>query len=455
MGTIRSVWTREGVLAILAAAMLAVPFAMAVEPGLPPPATDADFPERDPAKEALGQLLFYDKILSGNRNISCATCHHGLAMTGDGLALPVGEGGRGLGVTRDLGTGHDAVHDRVPRNSPALFNLGAREFGVMFHDGRVELMPSHPTGFRSPAGSRLPPGLGTVLAVQAMFPVTSAEEMAGQPGENPVADAAAAGDLETVWALLASRLRAIPEYVALFEAAFDDVGGPADITYAHAANAIAAFEAATRADDSPFDRYLRGDAGAMSPNQVEGMGLFYGRAGCAGCHSGTFQTNHGFAAIGMPQIGPGKGDDLGGRTGGRHDFGRERVTGDRADRMRFRVPTLRNVVMTGPWGHAGAYDDLEAVIRHHMRPRWSLLHFEGGDLRLPSRPDLDAGDMVVMHDQASLGAIMAEIEIPVVPLPDHDVERLVDFLHALTDPASLDRRRHVPQRVPSGLPVYE
>jgi len=455
MDMIRVVRTRGRVVALLAAALLATPFVMSMEPALPPPAMEADFYDRDPAREALGQLLFYDKILSGNRNISCATCHHGLTMTGDGLALPVGEGGRGLGVTRDLGTGDDAIHERVPRNSPALFNLGAREFGVMFHDGRVELMPSHPTGFRSPAGDRLPPGLDNVLAVQAMFPVTSAEEMAGQPGENPVADAAAAGDLETVWALLADRLRAIPEYVALFEAAFDDVGEASDIRFVHAANAIAAFEAATRAVDSPFDRFLRGDQGALSANQVEGMALFYGAAGCAGCHSGTFQTNHGFAAIGMPQIGPGKGDDFGGRTGGRHDFGRGRVTGDRLDRMRFRVPSLRNVAMTGPWGHAGAYDDLEAVIRHHMRPRWSLLHFDGDDLRLPSRPDLDAGDMVVMHDGPSVGAIMAEIEIPVVPLSDREIARLIDFLHALTDPASLDRRRHVPQRVPSGLPTFE
>ncbi|MDD5413080.1 MAG: cytochrome-c peroxidase, partial [Methylobacter sp.] len=65
------------------------------------PAHDADFPPRNMAKEQLGKFLFYDKILSGNKNTSCATCHHPLTGTGDGLSLGVGEGGKGLGIMRD------------------------------------------------------------------------------------------------------------------------------------------------------------------------------------------------------------------------------------------------------------------------------------------------------------------------------------------------------------------
>ncbi len=60
---------------------------------LPPPVTDADYYDNgapDDAKVELGKFLFYDKILSGNKNISCATCHHALTDTGDGLSLPVG-----------------------------------------------------------------------------------------------------------------------------------------------------------------------------------------------------------------------------------------------------------------------------------------------------------------------------------------------------------------------------
>jgi cytochrome c peroxidase len=118
----------------------------------------------------LGKVLFYDKILSGNRNISCATCHHALTGTGDGLALPVGEGGKGLGVTRDTGSGSDAIHERVPRNAPHIFNLGAKEFTVMFHDGRVAVDNSLPSGFTSPAGEQLPLGLDNPLAVQGHVP---------------------------------------------------------------------------------------------------------------------------------------------------------------------------------------------------------------------------------------------------------------------------------------------
>ena len=175
----------------------------------PHPVSDNDFYSTPSGAEvALGRALFFDKIISGNRNISCATCHHPLAGTGDGLALPIGEGGNGLGLARDTGSGVDAVHERIPRHSPHVFNLGAKEFSVMFNDGRVSVDDSEPSGFNSPAGDQLPLGLNSVLAAQAMFPVTSSSEMAGQAGENPVADAAIEGMLageNGVWELLAQR----------------------------------------------------------------------------------------------------------------------------------------------------------------------------------------------------------------------------------------------------------
>ena len=229
---------------------------------LPEPVSDADYYDKgapDSAKVELGKQLFFDKILSGNFNISCATCHHPFAGTADGLSLPIGEGGRGLGVTRDTGVGPDVVHERVPRNAPALFNLGAREFTHLFHDGRVQPNAMFPNGIESPAGFDLPPGLDSPLAAQAMFPVTSATEMAGQAGENAIADAAAAGDLagpNGVWAQLAERLGGIDGYVEQFISVFDDIDSAQDIRFTHAANAIAAFEARNwRADNSPFDRY--------------------------------------------------------------------------------------------------------------------------------------------------------------------------------------------------------
>lgn len=426
---------------------------------LPEPASDATYHANgahESAKVELGRQLFFDKLLSGNLNISCATCHHSLAGTGDGLALPIGEGGRGLGITRDTGAGADAVHERVPRNAPPIFNLGATEFSILFHDGRVLPNPSYPSGIESPAGMYLPAGLDNALAAQAMFPVTSGTEMAGQSGENPIADAGAIGSLsgpEGVWEQLAERLRGIDGYVEQFINVFSDVNSPGDIEFMHAANAIAAFEAVSwRADNSPFDRFLRGQRGAMSASAKAGMRVFYSprKGNCASCHSGIFQTDHSFRAIAMPQIGPGKGDGV-----GYEDFGHERVSGNGADRYKFRVPSLRNVSLTAPYGHAGAYDTLEAAVRHHLDPVGSLYNYDASQARMPSRRDLDAKDYVAMNDPYVLAAIASANELASINLSEREIANLIDFLHALTDPAFLDMRKDVPRSVPSGLPIAD
>jgi cytochrome c peroxidase len=456
--------TRSGWLsATVCSLVLATAADAAAGPVPVPPPVDTDYYDdgaAPPARVELGRMLFFDKILSGNLNISCATCHHPMAATGDGLALSTGEGGRGLGVTRDTGYAEDAVHERVPRNAPPLFNLGAREFVRLFLDGRVEEDPTAPSGFSTPAGDDLPDGLDNVLAAQAMFPVTSAAEMAGQAGENEQADAAAQNRLAGpggVWDLIAQKLRAVPAYTELFVAAFPEAIAQAeDITFVHAANAIAAYEAsAWRSDNSPFDRFLRGELRALSREQRLGMNLFYGEARCGTCHIGTFQTDQLFHAIAIPQIGPGKGDNQAGYADGRDDFGRERVSGRPAERFRFRTPPLRNVALTAPYGHSGAYDTLEAIVRHYIDPVAALHHYDAGQAVRPSRPDLDARDLVVQSDPARRAAIAEANEAIPVALGDREVQLLLAFLHALTDPAALDLRAEIPQSVPSGLPIWD
>lgn len=424
---------------------------------LPSAATDADFYDNSSpsaAKVNLGKKLFFDKILGGNRNVSCATCHHSLTDTGDGLSLPVGEGGRGLGITRDTGTGGDEIHERVPRNAPPVFNLGAKEFVQIFHDGRVQVGENGE--LLTPAGANLPAGLDNILAAQAMFPVTSGTEMAGQSGENPIADAAAAGNLAGpggVWERLAHRLQDIPAYVRMFVNTFDDINIASDITYVHAANAIAAFEANNwRATNSPFDKFLRGDHTALSYKEKQGMKLFYGDAGCSTCHSGTFMTDHSFHAIAMPQIGGGKGDGA----DGRDDFGREQVTGDIADRFKFRTSNLRNIALTAPYGHGGAYNTLTGIVKHHLDPVASLNSYNCEKQPvMPSRADLDAIDCVVMNDPARVAAIATANELAPVNLSNMQVRQVVAFLKSLTDPASIDIRSDTPKSLPSGLPLAE
>lgn len=448
-------------------ATLSAPFSGALLAAVPPAPSVSDFPIHAGEKVELGRLLFYDKLLSGNRNISCATCHHSLTFTGDGLALPVGEGGIGLGVARNVGTGAETIRERVPRNAPALFNLGAFEFQEMFHDGRLQVDVTHPSGFLSPAGDALPLGLDSALAAQAMFPVMSGAEMAGQVEENAVADAAVVSDWPEIWRLLAARLQDPANgYIELFQTAYPagtasppDGPGPIldadDITFVHAANAIAAFEdTAFRAINSPYDRFLRGDRRALSYRQQAGMRLFYGKAGCSNCHLGAFQTDHDYHAIAVPQIGPGKGDVSpdGQLTA---DYGRERVTLNPIDRYRFRTPTLRNVACTGPWGHDGAYNTLEAVVRHHLDPVLSLHAFDTSQVALPPHAQLDTPDFANHESIVNRNEIAGASELAETVLSDREVELLIEFLHALTDPASMDLRPTVPMTVPSGLPVAD
>jgi len=459
------------------------------------PVVDGDFHDDGrPSAEAveLGRLLFFDKILSGNRNISCATCHHPRLASGDRLSLPIGEGGRGLGPARRVDPA-TPVLGRVPRNSQALFFVGARQYRSLFHDGRVEVDPAgtYAGGFWTPAREQLPAGLANVLAAQALFPVLSHAEMAGHKGENEVATAAARDQLagpDGAWELLARRLRAVRGYVGLFKRAFPDrIVAARDITFVDAANAIAAFEAvAFRADGSPFDAFLRsGDLGHLDAAAQRGLRLFYGKAACAGCHSGKLQTDNDFHAIAMPQIGPGKGH---GRDSGYwqasgfaerlEDEGRYRVSFDPNDRFRFRTPSLRNVALTGPWGHAGSYASLEAVVRHHADARAALAAYDARQSVLPAidhviektavgsrllfrtlnparLADWRLRDHWVLGAPALVQRIAAANELPPRPLSDREVDDLVAFLHALTDPASRDLTHLIPAGVPSGLPVED
>lgn len=426
------------------------------DPKLPAPASDADFHHPTEEVIALGRMLFFDKELSGNRNISCATCHSPVIATVDGLSINIGTGGRGLGILRDAGLFPPTAHDpqsRGSRNMTPLFNLGHRGFQKLFWDGRVQVDPNMPQGFRTPAGPNLPFGFDNALAALSVFAETDRQEMTGQPGTNELADASLRGPHVPVWAALMERLRDIPEYVDLFTAAYPEIEhDPAQMTIVQLGNALSAFQGtAFRSDKSPFDRYLRGDKEAMSKAAVDGMRLFYGKAGCSGCHSGVFQTDHDFHAIGMPQVGPGFGDgDM-----AYEDFGREGVTGDVNDRYRFRTPSLRNVFLTGPWGHDGFFNSLEAVVRHHMNPLDSLNNADPSQLVLPSRIDLDAADLGAFNDPAVTQAIGDAIEIDIPQLSDAEISLIMDFLQALTDPSAQDLRFTIPRRVPSGLPLAE
>lgn len=415
----------------------------------PVPIDPADYRPTDPAQVRLGWLLFYDPVLSGNREVACATCHHPRHATGDGVALGIGDGGRGLGPERRADP-ENPPEQRIPRNATALFNLGHRDLRVLFHDGRIEEASAHKDGLRTPLEEDMRAGFSGIVSAQTMFPVLSQDEMAGHYQENEIAQAVRQGFITGsggAWDLIAQRVAAIPAYAQGFAALDPAIGRDRALDFVDISDAIAAFMMAEwRADDSPYDRHLRAETPLSGP-AAEGMALFFGPAGCGTCHSGPLLSDQGFHAMGMPQIGPGKVARF-----ERHarDEGRYRVTGDPADLFAFRTPMLRNVVQTGPWGHSGAYADLRAFVTAHLDPPGAIAAYDRAEALLPDLPGV--ADWRILDDPPEAQAIAARAR-PGVTLDDAGIDAILAFLAALSDETSLTGRLGVPDRVPSGLPV--
>jgi cytochrome c peroxidase len=270
-----------------------LPWARELLPAAPAPAEN---PTTE-AKVALGRLLFYDPVLSRDHATACATCHSEIWGMGDGLSVSVGVDGVG-----PTGPGRDGPH-KTRRNAQTLWNVAHRE--RLFWDGRA-----------------------ASLEAQALEPITAVDEL-GRATLDEVLE----------------ELVAIDEYRALFEAAFP--GEPIDAVTL--GRALASFQRTIIAGWGPYDRYVAGDARALSPEAREGMFLF-AEAGCAGCHAPPRFESERYADRGL-------GDD---------DLGRFEVSGELADVGRFRVPTLRNVRETGPYFHDGSAATLEEAVAYEV-----------------------------------------------------------------------------------------
>ena len=402
------------------------------------PAAPAD--DAAVTRVVLGQKLFFDKILSGNRDVACATCHHPITNTADALSLGIGTGSTTPGV---IGENRVKGLDRefIPRNAPEIFNRGSSHWQSAFWDSRAAVIDGV---IQSPAGAQLPEGLETPLQVQAMFPVTSRDEMRGSLEDVDTGNELAAiddSDFTGIWNALMIRLLEFEEYQQLFAEAFPDVA-PEDIGFQHAATALAAFEAeAFTFTDSPYDAYLAGDVKALSTKQKKGAILFHGKANCATCHSGTLLTDQQHHNLAVPQFGPGKDPST------HLDLGRSLITNDGADAFAFRTPPLRNVAQTGPWMHNGAYNDLESAVRHHLNPIQSLQDYqiELNVAQIELFPTLIV-DSVINDWMAS------ELDIVPVDLKKSEVDQIVAFLESLSAPNLQQRLGEiVPDSVPSGL----
>jgi cytochrome c peroxidase len=267
----------------------------------------------------LGERLFFDKRLSRDGSISCASCHQPERAFSDGLAVAKG--------VRQL---------QGNRNTPSLLN--ARFNQTQFWDGR------------SPT-----------LEAQAVLPFL-------HPREHGLHDQAG----------LVDALRHKPEYGAAFRAAFPAARG--NITVEQASEALASFERTLLAGNSAFDRYAyEGETAALPPAAVRGLATFQGAGRCASCHligkNDALFTDHQFHSlgIGLRRLGPVLGRlaaglaQSGGKGNGPDDadaaqLGRYVVSLDPADIGKFRTPSLRNVAITAPYMHDGSIATLEEAV---------------------------------------------------------------------------------------------
>ena len=265
------------------------------------PPIPADNPQ-SAAKIKLGKTLFLDPRLSSTGTVSCNSCHNVMAGGEDNRPNSVGVGGQTGG-----------------RGAPTVWNSAF--LSVQFWDGRA---PS--------------------LEEQARGPVTNPIEMGMKD-----------------WDAVIKLLKAIPGYEALFQAAFGDKD---PITADNAVKAIAAYERTLITPNSPYDRYVKGDKGALTEQQVRGMSMFV-EAGCLSCHMGP-----NFSGPQLP-MGTGWFWKFPNKPGSEYDTkyklledtGRYEVTKNEADKHMWRVPTLRNVALTAPYFHNGAVPTLDEAVR--------------------------------------------------------------------------------------------
>jgi cytochrome c peroxidase len=283
-----------------------------------------------------------------------------------------------------------------------------------------------------------------------MFPVTSQFEMAGNPKENQIAGAIH-DRIDHVWPIISKRVRNIPEYSELFVSAFDHIENAADVTMVEIAEALSAFiNAEWRSYDAPFDEYIAGNSNALTPPQKRGLDLFYNKANCASCHSGQLFTDHDFHALALPPFGPGRTRRFDPFT---RDVGRMGETDLLEDAYRFRTPSIRNVTLTAPYGHNGAYATLEGIIRHHLTPLESLQQWDPKQANLPDVPWVSQIDYLVHDDKREMARIKAHVDIKPVALEDDEIDDLLDFLTALEGKTAHKLPFGRPYKVPSKLPV--
>jgi cytochrome c peroxidase len=263
-----------------------------------------------------------------------------------------------------------------------------------------------------------------------------------------------------------SLLNANANYRQLFGELFPEVKAGAPIDFFMFGKAIAEFEFTLVFADAPIDKFARGDRDAMTASEKRGALLFFGKAGCVRCHavsgrSAVGESNEMFTdfeerVIGVPQNAPqfgvGKGNVIFEGAGQNEDFGLEEITGNEADRYKFRTAPLRNLALSPGFFHNGAFVRIEDAIRHHLNVFKSAHTYDPVEAGLP--PDLTHS---VGPSQPVLKRLDPLLKNP-IHLSDREFNDLVSFVRdGLFDERAKPENlcKLVPASVPSGFPVLQ
>ena len=385
----------------------------------------------------VGRMLWFDPITGLNDDNACAGCHTPANGFGDAQSIAIGIDNNGI-------VGPDRRGPRNQRRSPMIANSAF--YPTLMWNSRFRAGSGDPfdnrAGFEFPAPEgRTLSHLAHLLAAQAFIPPTERVEAAGFtfPGDN-----------DAIRSEVLRRLNAAPRYRQLFSEVFPDVRAGTPISFEDVGRAIAEFEFTQVYADAPIDRYARGQLQALGVSEKRGAVLFFGRAGCVGCHQVSGKSNEMFSdfrehVIGVPQVAPSLSNMVFDGPGANEDFGLEQVTGHPADRYGFRTSPLRNVALQPAFMHNGAFVRLEDAVRHHLNADSSARAYTPAalatDLRGPPGPI-----------EPVLARLDPQLRAPST-LSEAELRDLVSFVRdGLLDPAARPERlrRLIPEKLPSG-----
>ncbi len=358
------------------------------------------YQNKDEGLVSVGKLIFESKKLSLNGNISCQTCHLSQFGSADGIPNAAAIHGTGEGPQRLL-----SGAKLLPRNTLPFWGRGAKGFDTFFWDGKVDFSKSKKI---SQFGSQ--PPSDDALVTAAHLPLVEIREMLDEDEFVRARKQESVEKSAEVYRAIADNLRKFEPQAS--KSLSEYLRKPVEqLAYTDYARSLAAFiRSEFRIKETKLEKFVT-KSELLSPEEMRGGLIFYGRGRCVVCHSGPHFSDFKFYTVAFPQLGFGK-------NGFGIDLGRFNVTFEPKDQYRFRTPPLYNVQQTAPYSHSGSVATLEEAIVAHFDP-----------LRLVS---ISTMDPLTRHEFYKRITLSLETATTVGFLSAQDISDVVEFLKTLS-----------------------